>query len=224
MTLDLLPDSVAILNRYASDGGVVGHYSMVRKEIMIPADCGAGHFIYRWDGDDLLLENYLQDQRAVKCDPGSCDLSKDVLIDSRLLVSLPKVVFNRDCVHPNNGLTENIIIGESKFMQPYCVVCNHVELSGKVTSNHDIPIWLDYIKPKYPEDKRDRLSFRIFADQGLLAKDLQPVVEQLLTAGEKRIFLATLNPEFETSEVVFEQVSIYDVNLESGLTIGELLY
>lgn len=85
-------------------------------------------------------------------------------------------------------------------------------------------MWNRLVRERYSEDSRDRILYRVFTDQKLLVKELKPIIEQLISLGEKRIAIVTLNPDFQRGDEVFECVAIQDINLKSNLTLGELLY
>lgn len=140
---------------------------------------------------------------------------------------MPEVVVNRDCLtyRLDDRYTQNIIVRKLKSTYPsYYVRSSRLELDGKFGAVEEIQMWNRLVRERYSEDSRDRILYRVFTDQKLLVKELKPIIEQLISLGEKRIAIVTLNPDFQRGDEVFECVAIQDINLKSNLTLGELLY
>lgn len=226
IVMDISEDTIAYLGKNSISGEIEGIHDVKSKKLLFPGDCGVYHFEYSSEGNILVLKNYLENRVAEKCENNCCDKLLDFKKDIRINVSFLQVIFFRDTLSPIelSGNFEELIIGQpiSPYDGAYAPGVK-LELDGKFSEVRDIKYWIDVVRSKYSKRDRERIIFRIIADQNVTTDKLKPIIHEIRKKGENRIFLTCLKPDFKNAETMFEYLKIDEFSFGRNKKLNEVV-
>lgn len=230
MTLDVSPDSIAYLDKYAVYGANEGKHIRSENVLFFPGDCGSGLFEYRVVGTSIHLTNDYWSFVGEKCMENCCTPLLDFKSEFKVELDLPYFDASNSKTKtldfsefPKHMFSE-IAIGKAKQSADRANSNKYaIEISGQLVEVDEIGTSAEEELEKYTEERRKVVAFRIFADKEIVLSEMKTVINELNSSEIYKIVIAAHKENYLSEPTDFEYISVQSLNFESELTLGQYL-